>query len=44
MDFSTEAIAEISKLVVGEIGEQIATGKIKDLQDFENGLRELLKP
>jgi len=43
MDFSTKAIAEISKLVVGEIGEQIATGKIKDLQELENGMRELLK-
>jgi hypothetical protein len=43
MDFSTKAVAEISKLVVGEIGEQIRTGKVKDLQELENGMRELLK-
>lgn len=43
MDFSTKALAEISKLVAKEIGKQIDAGEIKKLDDLENGVREMLK-
>jgi len=43
MDFSTKAQAEISALIAEEINKQIEADEIKDLQDVENGIREILK-
>jgi hypothetical protein len=43
MDFSTKALAEITKLVAEEIGKRIEAGEINNLDDLENGIRKMLK-
>jgi len=43
MDFSTKALAEISTVVAEEIGKLIKDEEIKDLQDLENGIREMMQ-
>ena len=43
MDFSTKALAEITKLVAEEIGKRIEAGEINKLDDLENGVREMLQ-
>lgn len=43
MDFSTKAVVEITGLVAEEMSKQIEAGEIKNLDDLENGVREVLK-
>ena len=43
MDFSTKAVEEISTVLAEEIGKLIEDEEIKDLQELENGIREMLK-
>jgi predicted SprT family Zn-dependent metalloprotease len=43
MDFSTEVVEEISTIVAEEIGKLIQAEKIEDLQELENGIREMVK-
>jgi hypothetical protein len=43
MDFSTKAKEEISTLIAEEIRKQIDTGDIKDLEELENSIREIMK-
>ena len=43
MDFCTKAVEEISTVLAEEIGKLIADEEIRDLQGFENGIREMLK-
>ncbi len=43
MDFCTKTVEEISMVLAEEIGKLIADEEIRDLQGFENGIREMLK-
>jgi len=43
MDFSIKARDEISTLVAAEVSKHIEAGEIKDIQELENGIREMLK-
>jgi len=43
MDFSTKALEEISTVLAEELSKLIEGEKIKDMQELENGLREMMK-
>jgi hypothetical protein len=43
MDFCTEALEEIATTLAEEIGKLIEDEEIKDLQDLENGIREMMR-
>lgn len=43
MDFSINAKEEITRILAKEISKQIEEGEIKDLQELENGVREMVK-
>ena len=43
MDFSTKALEEISRVLAEEMSRKIDDEKIKDIQDLQNDIREMLK-
>jgi hypothetical protein len=43
MDFSTKAMSEIASVLAEEIGKQIDSEEIKNLEEMENGIREMMK-